>query len=117
MKESLYVEATERAWHFVWRHKVLWLFGIFAAFFGGFGRLGKFAATVGSTFSSQLLLVFLAILLLALLTLLIFTAVSAQGSLIHSVFQAEKKNKVDVGRAWAAGTANFWRLFILNFFL
>ena len=142
MKESLYVEATERAWHFVWRHKVLWLFGIFAAFlgqfgmvdflskvgiirggadryfgafFGGFGRLGKFAATVGSTFSSQLLLVFLAILLLVLLTLLIFTAVSAQGSLIHSVFQAEKKNKVDVGRAWAAGTANFWRLFILNF--
>lgn len=143
MKESIYIHATKKAWHFAWDHKVLWFFGIFAAFLGQFGVvefLGKvgihqfnadnylgttgsviaevsnFIGSVSNSYSSKMILSFLLVLIFCLLATFVFVAVVSQGLLLYAGSQSIKGKKIDMMKSWHVGSANFWRLFFLNFF-
>lgn len=143
MKESIYIHATRKAWHFAWSHKVLWIFGAFAAFLGQFGiveflgkisifqdrtdkyfgsigsvlsQVGNFIINAGNSYESKIILFFLLTLIFCLVSVFIFLAVVSQGLLLYAESQSIKKGKYNLAKSWHVGTANFWRLFLLNFF-
>lgn len=144
MKESIYIQATKRAWHFVWENKTIWIFGIFAAFLGQFGMvefLGKigfytgnagmyFTRIDGMTFDvrdlvmqivnslpNRLLALSLLLLLASLLVVFVYAAVICQGAIIHASAQSiSGKKHVDILKAWHSSHVHFWSLFLLNFF-
>ena len=99
MKESIYIHATKKAWHFTWEHKTLWFFGAFAAFLGQFGimeflgkvgiqkgnsgyylgtfgsvlsQVGNFVANAGNSYDSKIILFFLLTLILCIFSIFIF---------------------------------------------
>lgn len=118
MKEPLYRQALRHSWELARHHKLLWMFGLFAAFLGQMGLLdfliniGKASSTyalyptwlafprlckqisLGASFSlpvdTWFWLIFLFIILLGLATFLIFTVVVSQGAIIHSVAKSVK---------------------------
>ena len=143
MKESIYIHATGKAWSFAWSHKKLWLFGAFAAFLGQFGmveflgklgvdtvgsggymvsagsvlsQIGSFIANAGYSYDSKIVLSFLLALMLAIFAVFIFLAVVSQGLLLYVSAESIKNKNINIVKAWYIGTANFWRLFFLNFF-
>jgi hypothetical protein len=145
MKESLYIQSIKRAWAFVKQNKIIWIFGLFAAFLGQFGIvefLGKIGMASGNTgmyfekfsragdvltffagsFSFSLqdkALVFsLLVLIAAFVAFFIMIAVVSQGTVIGTAAQSIKSRsgKINISKAWNTGVENFWRLFILNFF-
>ncbi|MDP2692568.1 MAG: hypothetical protein Q8O88_02925 [bacterium] len=143
MKESIYIQATRKAWHFAWGHKILWFFGIFAAFLGQFGmveflgkisvhsipiesyfgnvgtlmaQVGKFVISAGYSFDSKFFLFFLLALIFSLVLVAAFVAVASQGLLLYACAQSIKGKKINIMKSWHVGAANFWRLFFLNFF-
>src|SRR3989338_5071384 len=143
MKESIYIHATKKAWHFTWEHKTLWFFGSFAAFLGQFGimeflgkvgiqkgnsgyylgtfgsvlsQVGNFVANAGNSYDSKIILFFLLTLILCIFSIFIFVSVVSQGLLLYAESQEIKNKKINIVKSWHVGTANFWRLFFLNFF-
>ena len=143
MKESIYIHATKKAWHFTWEHKTLWFFGAFAAFLGQFGimeflgkvgiqkgnsgyylgtfgsvlsQVGNFVANAGNSYDSKIILFFLLPLILCIFSIFIFVSVVSQGLLLYAESQEIKNKKINIVKSWHVGTANFWRLFFLNFF-
>ncbi len=143
MKESIYIHATKKAWHFTWKHKILWFFGIFAAFLGQFGiveflgkigvdqggvgsqfgtigyilsQIGKFLINAGNSYDSKIILFFLLTLILCIAVVVVFLSVASQGALLYAGSESIKHEKVNNSKSWHVGVANFWRLFFLNFF-
>lgn len=143
MKEPLYLEALKDGWRVATRHKLLWLFGLFATFLGQMGILQilmQGAASAGSpamyprsfatlnfiqmvfpwSASSSLewwsWFAWVLVVLLSFGLLLVFLSVVSQGALLASAAQAAENKKIpDTTRAWHIGVDHFWRLLFLNF--
>lgn len=145
MHEPTYRQALSHSWKLAWHHKLIWIFGLFAAFLGQMGLLGLLSSVSlhASSFSNasdinwwtgfKLLctgefhltlplagwvwLVWLLVIFLGLALFLIFVSVSSQGALIHASAQWAKKDTLpDVDKSWHAGTQHFWSLFFINVF-
>ncbi|HBU06971.1 MAG TPA: hypothetical protein DEB09_02715 [Candidatus Magasanikbacteria bacterium] len=143
MKTPLYREAITHSWQLVWKHKMLWLFGLFAAFLGQMGLMDlltkvSFASSKytypswvswpqvmqdlvsGMGFFSLSIdgwtwLVWLILILLGLCITTVVVAVVSQGALIDACAQSAKdKGLPSVSQAWHVGVKHFWPLFVLN---
>lgn len=142
-QEPLYRQALTNAWQLAWRHKLLWLFGFFAAFLGQMG-LSELVMKIGmtgtkyaffpkmltwSTFSeislsgggwtmplaSWLWLGWLMLVICGFFLVLIFVSISSQGAIIKAASKyAKGKRLPSVDEAWKAGTSHFWRLLAIN---
>ncbi len=143
-KEPTYLEALTYSWHQVRSHKLLWLYGLFAAFLGQVGlmdlamKMGFASSTyalypswlalpsilrpsvisqLGFTLEGWTWLAFVIVTLLAFGVFFVFVAIVSQGALIASVAQSTKRKAVpNVDKAWHTGVAHFWRLFFINVF-
>ncbi|NCO04821.1 MAG: hypothetical protein GW939_01580 [Candidatus Magasanikbacteria bacterium] len=144
MKNSqLYRSSLHFSWRLIWDHKLLWVFGLFAAFFGQMGLVdlvGKITSVstryvafgpldvalsffslpsfIHFSFDQWAVYIWLFVLLLAIGIGLLFVSIVSQGALVHSVSQADKqkrkKRPIDIDHAWHAGITHFWRLLSLN---
>ena len=144
MKEPTYRHTLIHAWNIVWEHKILWIFGFFAAFLGQMGlidfvsksflaeneltrtsllfRLGDVWTNRGLLFSGIHLGVdgwiwfaWLMLLVGILVTGIMVVAHISYGALIHSVAQYFLgKKEIKVHTAWHKGVAHFWKLFCLQ---
>lgn len=145
MHQPLYRQALHDAWELAWHHKLLWVYGLFAAFLGQLG-LTELLTKVGLASSTYALypawlkapsLLFdssvsvlvrlpleewtwffcLLFILFGFFLLLVFVSVSSQGALIRAAAQHAKKKKLpSISDAWASGVKHFWRLFFINLF-
>ncbi len=144
MKEPTYRQALSHGWNIFWNHKLLWLFGFFAAFLGQMGLLDiitqlNLAPTQYTAYDSILNMpeilhflwnsllafhldaggilwtVWLGIFFAGAAALLLFVSITAQGGLIQGIGQSlGRKKHIDVSKAWRAGTGHFWRLLLLH---
>lgn len=137
------MQATRNAWDFIWKNKVLVVFGVFAAFLGQFGivdflsrvgiitgetdqyfnsvanagmQMGNFATRIAVSLESKMLTYFLLMIFFGLISVFVFIATVSQGAIIYSIRQSIKKKPIDITKAWHIGSANFWRLFFVHFF-
>ena len=145
MHEPTYRQALKASWRLAWNHKILWIFGLFAAFWGQMGLMDLLSKlTLSSSYlgfspvwwmtpriwfntslynqlgfnnSTWIWLIWLGVLLLGMLALLIFMSISSQGTIIKSASKMVKSDDLpDLEKAWQAGTKHFWRLLFLNVF-
>jgi hypothetical protein len=115
------------SFRFTWRHRALWLFGVFV---GGYscnysyqtsnvnsgGRAGsvptfnQVLAELWSWFQTHAGLVAgLAFLLVLILVGFLVLSVISQGALVGAAARAELGERATFGTAWRAGLATFWR--------
>lgn len=142
MREPLYRQALRQSWQLAWQHKLLWLFGLLAAFLGQMGLMdlfGKIASSVsnfgffpywltlpraakqmaGGGFSlppdALAWLVWLIVFLAGIGLALVFASVVSQGALIRAAADWSKHQRLPVvSEAWQAGVKHFGRLFFIN---
>lgn len=127
-------EVLTRAWQIIWKHRVLWIFGIFA----GCGRgSGNFRGNSGGggggnggfdqlppevmrvfQFIQQNLVTFIVagcILILLIWVVTIFLSTIGKVGLIRGTFQAEGgAEKLIFGQLFSESTPYFWRIFGLS---
>lgn len=131
-----YTDVLKRAWHVIWRYKILWLFGFFAG--AGAGSSGSWngggsGTRTTSTGSSQALtqarlsqalafferyavvFVLIALFLLLFGLVMLVISVAARGGLIHLVNEAEEGRPVAARDGWRVGFAKWWRVFGVGF--
>lgn len=124
--QPLYREVLTEAWVLAWHHKIILIFGLFAAFLGTGGALEVLARHFDALFSPQvrpLSWVFsfgnfdysmsfwvlaLGILLLGLAVLFVFTVINSFSTLIFVTDKFRKDKKVDLAKAWIAMKKKFW---------
>lgn len=131
-------EVLTRAWKIIWKHKVLWIFGILASCGrgnggGNSGSSGNSGFNGGSNpdqFSYQMdqfgrwlennLWVIIAAVIILLLISLIFVALGFMGR-IALVIGASKADKgaesLGFGELWSKSLPYFWRVFGLSFLI
>jgi hypothetical protein len=129
-----YGNILSRAWQITWKHKVLWIFGIFVALSSGGGSFngsggggnGGSGGGGGGNFpqpdmppqlreflnSPALPIAIIALICLALIiALAIFLmGVASTGALIGGIDLAESTGAVTFSQAWAIGTSNFLKI-------
>jgi hypothetical protein len=123
-------EVLSRAWKIVWKHKVLWIFGILASCStGGMNSSSSYRSDemnlpsgVENFFSQtpewQLIVIGLIIFLFFLILVLLFTFLGTIGRIgliqgTRQVDQVEEK-KLSFGGLFRESTPYFWRVFLLN---
>lgn len=146
MHKPLYREALSRSWRLVWDHKLVWVYGLFAAFLGQLGILELlvnvgYASTSYALYPSWLSIpkfwrlqdfaplwrlppdqfvwaLFLFVMLAGLALVMLFVSLISQGALIKSAAQSAKGGGFfpRIGKAWHAGVAHVWRLFFIQVF-
>jgi len=133
-----YGEVLSRSWKIVWKHKVLWVFGILAGCVGGNGggssggggntgyevsggdlppEMQRFANNLGQTISNIPWWVFLLIGLgiLALAALCIFLGFTGRIGLVRGSRMADEgAQRLGLGELFSASLPYFWRMFGLN---
>jgi ABC-type multidrug transport system fused ATPase/permease subunit len=133
-----YGEVLSRSWKTIWKHKVLWIFGILAGCVGGnsggssggSGNTGyqfnggdlppemqRFAAGLNDTLSNTPWWVFMLIGLglLALIALVIFLGITGRIALIHGTRRSEEgAERLTFSELFSASMPYFWRVFGLN---
>jgi hypothetical protein len=134
-------EVLTRAWKIIWKHKVLWIFGILASCArrsGGSGNGGgnyrtgsggnsslpsgqfeRVLSQVGNYIGQHLWIIVVVVLVLILLSL-IFYALGIMGrtGLIKGTSMAEKgAEKLSFGEIWSESLPYFWRIFWMNFLI
>lgn len=144
MKHILYRDALSHGFHFAWKHKSLWLFGLFAAFLGqiglmpllsaigltgsGYGGtttvsyLGMFLGSIPfsdfTTLSSSIVAGTLWIGIMFFVVVLVFLALAvvSQGALIHAASKSLKlvRTQPQATKSWHVGATHFWKLFGLQ---
>lgn len=143
MKEPLYSQSIAHSWRLIWQHKMLWIFGLFAALLGQMGILDFLAnVTVSSsqiTTSPPLMLLtefltplqtgytevmsadrwvwfaWVLLVLIAAVVFFVFVSVVSHGALIHASAQSVRSKKMlNTSTAWDAGLYHFWRLFAIT---
>lgn len=143
MHEPTYRQALKASWRLAWNHKILWIFGLFAAFWGQIGlmdllsKLSLSPSYLGFSpvwwmtprvwFDTSILsqlhmsgsgwvwLVWLGIIMLGFLVMFVFMSTASQGTVIKVASKMVKSDKLpDLDKAWQAGTKHFWRLLSLN---
>ncbi|MEK9163652.1 MAG: hypothetical protein AAB261_10115 [Chloroflexota bacterium] len=128
-----YGNILSRAWQVTWKHKVLWIFGIFVALSSGSGSFNSgtswnqsSSSGGGGNFpqpdmppqlreflnSPALPIAIIALLCLGLIiALAIFLmGVASTGALIGGIDLAESTGAVTFSQAWALGTSNFLKI-------
>lgn len=121
-----------RAWQIIWKHKVLWIFGILAgcgsaggsntgynfprgenAQFGG-ERLAQFFERIPE-WQIALFVIILLLIIIALTVLTVFLSTMGKIGLIRGTYQAEQgKEKLIFGELFSNSVRYFWRVFLLN---
>lgn len=135
-------EALTRAWQVIWKHKVLWVFGILASFArgsgggsSGGGNSGYQTGSGDSPFSGDQiergmnqfgrflennLWIIIAVIVAIFLLSFVFFMLGMMGriGIIKGVAQAEKgADKLSFGELWSESMPFFWRIFGLNFLI
>lgn len=121
-------EVLSKAWKIIWRHKVLWIFGIFA----GCGSAGTGSGNAGASYQTDvpiqidffenidpaigaLLIGLGALLLLILIGLVIFLGTIGQVALINGTQKNYKDTvRLTFGELFRNSTPYFWRVFGLK---
>lgn len=125
-----YSEVLTRAWQIIWKHKVLWIFGILAGCSrgsgypgnGNFAREGDTSAQFQQWFESIpqetwiLIGVGIAALVLVLVIVAIFLGTIGKIGLIRGVQRADKdlEARLSFGELFKGSLPYFWRVFLLN---
>jgi hypothetical protein len=135
-----YGEVLTRAWQIIWKHKVLWIFGIFAACSrgGGGGSSGGGGGSGGTAPGDQpfpqferafdqisqwisdnpWIVAVVVILVLLLIVLTIFLGTIGRIGLIRGTYQAEQgTERLIFGELFSESTPYFWRIFGLTFLI
>jgi hypothetical protein len=125
-------EVLSRAWQIIWKHKVLWIFGIFAGCSRGSSSFrGNSGGSGGGTggqlppelmrifqFIQQNLVTFIVvgcILVLLIWAVTIFLSTIGKVGLIRGTYQAEGgADKLIFGQLFSESTPFFWRVFGLS---
>lgn len=127
-------EAISTAWKVIWKHKILWIFGILAGCSGRSGGSGinysfnNRAGTGSSQFPYQIERFFqsiptwvwiaLAAGLLLLILLALFLGTVGRIGLIRGTIDADEgAERLSFGPLFSASLPYFWRVFLLNFLL
>lgn len=133
-------EVLTRAWNIIWKHKILWVFGIFAVFArGGGGSVGNNSSYRTSSdempfdtsrlergfnefgsFLEQNWWIFIVIGVVIILLSILFYALGIMGriGLIQGVFKVEKgAETLTFAELWSESMPYFWRIFGLNFLI
>lgn len=132
-----------RSWQIIWKHKVLWIFGILAGFAEGgssgnsnsgdrssynsngntspfsSGQVEQFTDQF-SEFFQQYMLIIIAVCLVILIISFVFFALGMMGriGMIKGVSKVEKGAEVlAFGELWSESMPFFWRFFGLNFLI
>jgi hypothetical protein len=123
-----YTDVLKRAWHVIWRYKVLWLFGFFAGAGAGANTSWNTGSGSGTGSSSPftqaqwdqavafiqryaVVLVLLALVLVVFGLVMLVLSVAARGGLVHLVNEAEECRPVHAREGWRVGFATWWRVF------
>lgn len=134
-------EVLTRAWQNIWKHKVLWIFGILASCArgnsgggsGGGGNSGtgggdvpfsgdqfeQGITQVGRYIEQNLWIIFAIVMVIILLSFISY-ALGMMGriGLIKGTYKIENgAQKLAFGEIWAESTPYFWRIFGLNFLI
>jgi hypothetical protein len=137
--EPTYREALVHSWHFVAKHKVLWLLGVASVILGQFGLanfIGRVWHLLSAGFVDQdfwwvptsswpglyrpdfvppLAMSWLIGIVLALGFLIAAAGVCAEGTLIAAATSyLRSKASFDLEKAWQKGVENFWRLIAIK---
>lgn len=130
-------EVLTRAWQIIWKHKVLWIFGIFAGcgqgggsggggggsgntFSGGdqpFSEFGRMLDRFGDWIAENPWIIALFVLLvIAFVILAIFLGTIGRIGLIRGTYQAEQgAENLVFGELFSGSLPYFWRVFGLSF--
>lgn len=125
-------EVLTRAWQIIWRHKVLWIFGIFAGCSrgGGGGSGGQVSGSGDQTFpqleqfmnqvsqwiedNPWIVAVFVLLVILVLIVS-IFLGTIGRVALIRGTYQAETgAERLNFGELFSGSMPYFWRVFGLS---
>jgi len=127
-----YGEVLSKAWQIIWKHKVLWVFGILAGFLGGGGNPGTnyqedYRSTTPDVFGYRLeewvnqnLWVVGLIILVVLALVLIFLVLGTYGriGLIRGAWKADEGAvKLSFAELWSESGEYFWRVLGFSFLL
>jgi len=128
-----YGEVLSRAWQIIWKHKVLWIFGILASCASsnnGSGFTGSGSSWQTSQFPNQIestvtqipdwqIVFFIGMIFLVVLVLVflaIFLGTIGRIGLIRGTMQADRDvEKLSFGELFSGSMPYFWRVFLLNF--
>ncbi len=135
-------EVLTRAWQIIWKHKVLWIFGILAscarrsggsssgggnrgiqtdpggnAPFSG-GQMERVMTQFGQYIEQHLWIIIAVSLALILFSIIIY-AIGMMGriGLIKGTYKAENGQSLVFGEIWSESMPYFWRIFGLNFLI
>lgn len=123
-------EVLSNAWKIIWKHKVLWIFGVLAGIGGtntgsSLSQQTKYQEDItpqfenfANQFSDWQIALFVGILILIalfLVVLVIFLSTMGRIGLIRGTFQADRgAAKLSFGELFSGGMPYFWRVFGLN---
>lgn len=127
-----YGEVLSRAWNIIWKHKILWLFGLFASLSDGgnggnfnfnFGRddfrvpnQGNIPPGIQRFFENMPGWLPVLLILLALVLLVIFIVLNTFGriGLVRGAWAADQgQDRLTFGELWGAGRRYFGRVLLL----
>jgi hypothetical protein len=126
-------EVLTRAWQIIWKHKVLWIFGIFAGCGRGggggsgggqvsgsgdqpFPQLEQFSQQIGQWIEENPWIVAVFVLLVIVFVILsIFLGTIGRIGLIRGTYRAEAgAERLNFGEVFSESTPYFWRVFGLS---
>lgn len=126
-------EILTRAWQIIWKHKVLWIFGILAGCANGSGGAGNSGTSIqgdaGNQFENfwyyqvqnipdwQIALIVAAVILIVLIlvVLAIFLGTIGRIGLVRGTYLAEEgQESLQFGELFRGSLPYFWRVFLLN---
>lgn len=131
-----YGEVLKRAWQIIWKHKILWIFGILASCGQGGGGGGNAGRSFNTTGSGQgalppniqqffenipqwqivALVIAVVVLILILVTLAIFLGTIGRIGLIRGAQQADRQEdtRLTFSELFRGSLPYFWRVFLLS---
>jgi len=136
-------EVLSRAWKIIWKHKVLWIFGILASCargngggggnsggssnysgsgedfpFGG-GQAERYLEQAGRYFEDNLWIILVVILAIFLISIVAFAlGMIGRAGMIKGTAMADKDaENLAFGEIWSESLPYFWRIFGLNFLI
>ncbi len=125
-----YGEILSRAWQIIWKHKILWIFGILASCGSGSNNLGNnsrytnrggpnpFDRWFGGISSEQMTMIIVVAVAVSCILFLLVTFLSTMGriGLIRGASRADQdlETHLAFGDLFREGMGYFWRVFLLN---
>lgn len=122
-------EVLSKAWAIIWKHKVLWIFGILAGISGANTTSSYSQSSEGQQLPSQfenyinqvqdwqiaLFVLFVILVVILLVILLVFLNTMGRIGLIRGASQVDRGvEKLSFGELFRGGLPYFWRVFGLN---